>query len=39
MEIKKVFILEYARKNLCDDLFLKMLLDRYPEIHFYIKIP
>ena len=38
MEIKKVFIMAYARKNLGDDLFVKMLLDRSPDIQFYIKI-
>ena len=33
----KVFLLAYARKNLGDDLFIKMLLDRYPNVDFYIK--
>ncbi len=33
----KVFLLAYARKNLGDDLFIKILLDRYPNVDFYIK--
>ena len=36
---KKVFILGYLRKNLGDDLFIKMLLEKYPIIDFYIKVP
>lgn len=36
--MKKVFIMAYARKNLGDDLFIKMLLDKYSNIDFYIKI-
>ncbi len=36
--MKKVFIMAYARKNLGDDLFIKMLLDKYSDIDFYIKI-
>ena len=35
--MKKVFILAYARKNLGDDLFIKMLLEKYSKINFYIK--
>ena len=34
----KVFLMAYARKNLGDDLFLKMILDRYPMHDFYMKI-
>lgn len=36
--MKKVFIMAYARKNLGDDLFIKMLLDKYKEVAFYIKV-
>lgn len=35
--MKKVFIMAYLRKNLGDDLFVKMLLEKYPNIEFYIK--
>ena len=35
---KKVFLMAYARQNLGDDLFIKMLLDRYPMQEFYMKI-
>lgn len=36
--MKKVFIMAYARKNLGDDLFIKMLLERYPMHQFYMKV-
>ncbi len=36
--MKKIFLMAYARKNLGDDLFVKMLLDRYPMHQFYMKI-
>lgn len=36
--MKKVFLMAYARKNLGDDIFVKMLLERYPQINFYMKI-
>ena len=36
--MKKVFIMAYARKNLGDDLFIKMILDKYNNIDFYIKV-
>lgn len=36
--LKKIFLMAYARKNLGDDFFIKMLLDRYPMHHFYMKI-
>ena len=29
----------YLRKNLGDDIFVKMLLEKYPIIDFYIKVP
>lgn len=32
--MKKVFLMAYARKNLGDDIFIKMLLEKYPEIDF-----
>lgn len=35
--MKKVFLMAYARQNLGDDLFIKMLLDRYPMHNFYMK--
>ena len=36
--MKKVFLMAYARKNLGDDIFIKMLLEKYPEIDFYMRI-
>lgn len=36
--MKKIFIMAYARGNLGDDIFIKMLLERYPNVNFYIKI-
>ena len=36
--MKKIFVMLYARANLGDDLFLKILLERYPNIQFYINI-
>ena len=36
--MKKIFLMAYARKNLGDDLFIKMLLERYPMDEFYMKI-
>ena len=36
--MKKIFLMAYARKNLGDDLFIKMLLERYPMNEFYMKI-
>lgn len=36
--MKKIFLMAYARKNLGDDLFIKMLLERYPMHQFYMKI-
>ena len=38
MKKKKVFILAYTRQNIGDDLFIYMLLKRYPDIQFYINI-
>lgn len=35
--MKKVFVMAYLRKNFGDDLFLKMLLEKYKNIDFYIK--
>ena len=35
---KKIFILAYARCNLGDDLFIYMLLKKYPNNQFYIHI-
>ena len=33
--MKKVFLMAYARKNLGDDIFIKMLLEKYPKIDFF----
>ena len=35
--MKKVFVMAYLRKNFGDDLFVKMLLEKYKNIDFYIK--
>ena len=35
--MKKVFIMAYLRKNFGDDLFVKMLLEKYTNLDFYIK--
>lgn len=35
--MKKVFLMAYLRKNFGDDLFVKMLLEKYRNIDFYIK--
>lgn len=35
--MKKVFLMAYLRKNLGDDLFVKMLLEKYKDIEFYIR--
>lgn len=37
-KLKRVLVLAYARQNLGDDLFIYMLLKKYPEIQFYINI-
>ena len=34
----KIFLMAYARKNFGDDLFVKMLLERYPRHDFYMKV-
>lgn len=34
----KIFIMAYARGNLGDDIFIKMLLEKYSHIDFYIKV-
>lgn len=36
MKVKKVFVHAYADLNLGDDLFVKILLDRYPEVEFHM---
>ena len=36
--MKKIFLMAYARKNLGDDLFIKILLERYPKHNFYMMI-
>ena len=38
MSTKKIFILAYTRQNLGDDLFIYMLLNKYPNVQFYINI-
>lgn len=35
--MKRVFLMAYLRKNFGDDLFVKMLLEKYKNIEFYIK--
>lgn len=35
---RKVLLLGYARKNVGDDLFIAMLLNRYKDINFYLRI-
>lgn len=35
--MKKVLVKAYVRKNLGDDLFLKVLFERYPQILFYLE--
>lgn len=35
---KRIFILAYAKANLGDDLFIYMLLNKYPNVQFYINI-
>lgn len=35
---KKIFILAYARKNLGDDIFIEMILKKYPQYDFYMKL-
>ena len=34
----RIFLMAYARKNLGDDLFIKMILEKYPEHEFFMKI-
>lgn len=36
--MKKIFIMAYVRKNLGDDIFIKMLLEKYPNYDFYVKV-
>ena len=36
--MKKIFIMAYARGNLGDDIFIKMLLERYQNVEFFMKI-
>lgn len=35
----KIFIMAYARENIGDDLFLYMLISKYPQVDFYMNIP
>ena len=37
--MKKVFLLAYPEVNLGDDIFVVMLLKRYPQVEFFINIP
>lgn len=37
--MKKIFILAYARQNFGDDIFIKMLLERFTNVNFFIKVP
>ncbi|MFC0525308.1 polysaccharide pyruvyl transferase family protein [Pontibacillus salicampi] len=36
MEKKNIAVLAYFEKNLGDDLFIKMLLERYPNVNWYL---
>lgn len=38
MKKKRIFILAYTRQNLGDDLFIYILLKKYPNVQFYINI-
>lgn len=38
MKAKRAFIIAYTKQNLGDDLFIYMLLKKYPNIQFYINI-
>lgn len=38
MKKLKVYIFAYAKNNLGDDIFLKILVEKYPDINFYINI-
>lgn len=35
MKSKKIFLISYARKNLGDDLFVKMLIENYSDVEFF----
>ena len=35
---KRIFVMAFARMNLGDDIFLKMLFERYPMHDFYMQI-
>ncbi len=35
MNSKKIFLISYARKNLGDDIFVKMLLENYSNVEFF----
>ena len=37
--MKKVYVHAYCRQNLGDDLFIKILVRRYPDVHFRINAP
>ena len=36
--MKKIFIMAYLRNNLGDDMFVMELLNRYPNVEFYIEV-
>ena len=36
--MKKVFLMAYARKNLGDDIFIKMIIEKYPKIYIFMMI-
>lgn len=36
---KNILLITYSRKNFGDDLFLKVLCERYPEVRFYYMCP
>lgn len=36
--MKKIFVMAYLRNNLGDDLFILDLINRYPDVEFYIEV-
>ncbi len=36
--MKKIFVMAYLRNNLGDDLFVMELLNRYPDVEFYVEV-
>ena len=36
--MKKIFVMAYLRNNLGDDMFVMELLNRYPDVEFYVEV-